>query len=52
MLEEETFRPNNEHATGIWRDLHFQEIRDLYPLPNVKAKILRYIRWNGHLAYN
>jgi hypothetical protein len=52
ILEEESFTPKKEHATGIWRELHFQEIRDLYPLPNAKATILRNTRWNGHLAYN
>jgi len=52
IIEGESFITKKEHATGIRRDLHFQEIRDLYPLPNVKATMLRNIRWNGHLAYS
>jgi hypothetical protein len=41
MLEEEAFRPKKEQATENWRDLHFQEIRNLNPLINVKATVLR-----------
>jgi hypothetical protein len=31
----EIFGPKRDEVTGVWRKLHNEELRDLYPSPNV-----------------
>jgi hypothetical protein len=46
------FGPNRDQVTREWRKLHNEELRDLYPLPNIVRviKSIR-IRWVGHVAH-
>jgi len=40
-----------DEVTGEWRQLHNEELIDLYPSPNIIQVIkLRKIRWAGHVA--
>jgi len=44
--------PKKDEVTGEWRQLHNEELNDLYPSPNIIQVIkLRKIRWAGHVAY-
>ena len=45
------FAPKRDEVTGEWRKLHNEELRDLYPLPNiVRAVKSRRMTWAGHVA--
>ena len=35
------FGPRRDETTGEWRRLHYEELNDLYPSPN----IVRVIKW-------
>jgi hypothetical protein len=45
------FGLKREGLTGEWRELHNEELRDLYSSPNI-IKIIktRRMRWAGHVA--
>ena len=41
----------SDEVTGEWRKLHYEELRDLYSLPNIVRVVKsRKMRWVGHLA--
>jgi hypothetical protein len=41
----------DEVATGDWRELHKEELHNLYSSPNIIRMIkTRRIRWAGHVA--
>jgi hypothetical protein len=45
------FGPKRNEATGRWRELHNEELRDLYSSPSIIRMIKsRRVRWVGHLA--
>jgi len=45
------FGPNRDEVTGEWRKLHNEELRDLYPLPNIVRVVKsRRMRWAGHVV--
>ena len=45
------FGPKRDEVTGEWRKLHNEELRDLYPLPNIVRVVKsRRIRWAGYGA--
>jgi hypothetical protein len=45
------FRPKRDEGTGKWRNLHKQELNDLYSSPNIVWAInLRRIGWAKHVA--
>jgi hypothetical protein len=45
------FGPKRDEATGEWRKLHNEELRDLYSSPSIIRIIKsRRMRWAGHLA--
>ena len=40
-----------DELTGEWRKLHKEELRDLYPLPNIVRVVKsRRMRWAGHVG--
>jgi len=40
-----------DEVTGEWRKLHYEELNDLYYLPNIVRVIKsRRMRWAGHVA--
>jgi hypothetical protein len=45
------FRPKRDDVTGGWRNLHNEELRDLYSSPS-KIRIIksRRMRWAGLVA--
>jgi hypothetical protein len=46
-----TFRPKMDEVTGGWRNLHNEELRDLYSSPSVIRTIKsRRVWWAGHVA--
>jgi hypothetical protein len=46
-----TFGPKRDEVTGGWRELHNEELRDLYSSPSVIRIIKsRRMRWAGHVA--
>jgi len=45
------FGPKREDVTGEWRNLHNEELNDLYYSPNIFRVIKsRIMRWAGHVA--
>ena len=45
------FGPKRDEVTGEWRELHNEELNDLYSLPNIEWVVKsRRIRWAGHVA--
>jgi hypothetical protein len=45
------FGPKRGDMMGGWRNLHSEELCDLYPSPNIIRNIkLRRMRWAGHMA--
>ena len=45
------FRPRRDETTGEWRELHSEELNDLYCSPNiVRVMKSRRMRWVGHVA--
>jgi hypothetical protein len=44
------FGPKRDEITGEWRKLQNDELRDVYPLPNIVRVVKsRRIRWAGHV---
>jgi len=40
-----------DEVTGEWKKLHNEELRDLYPLPNIVGVVKsRRMRWAGYVA--
>jgi hypothetical protein len=45
------FEPKRAEVTGEWRNLHNEELTDLYSLPNIVRVVKsRRMRWAGHVA--
>jgi len=45
------FGPKRDEVTGEWRKLYYEELVDLYSLPNIVPVIKSSrIRWAGHVA--
>jgi hypothetical protein len=45
------FGPKRDEVTGEWRNLHKDELNDLYSLPNIVRVVKsRRMRWVGHVA--
>jgi len=45
------FGPKRDEVTGEWRQLHNEELNDLYSLFNIVRVIKsRRMRWVGHVA--
>jgi len=43
--------PKRDKVTGEWRQLHNEELNDLYSSPNsIRLIQLRRMRWAGHVA--
>ena len=46
------FGSKRDEVTGEWRQLHNEELRDLYSLPNIVREVKsRRMRWAGHVAH-
>jgi len=51
MMLRRIYRPKRDEVTGMWRELHNEELNDLYSSPSVVRAIKsRRIRWSGHVA--
>jgi hypothetical protein len=46
-----TFGPKRDKVTREWRELHEEELNDLYSSPNIVQVIKSRMRWVGHVAY-
>jgi hypothetical protein len=45
------FGPKRDEVIGEWKNLHNEEMNDLYSLPNIVRVVkLRPMRWAGHVA--
>jgi hypothetical protein len=45
------FGPRRDEVTGEWRELHNEELNDLYCSPNIFRVIkLKRMTWAGHVA--
>jgi hypothetical protein len=45
------FGPKRDEETGDWRELHNEELHNLYSSPNIVRMIKsRRMRWAGHIA--
>jgi hypothetical protein len=44
------FGPKRDEETGGWRQLHNEELRDLYSSSSIIRMIKLRIRWAGHVA--
>jgi hypothetical protein len=47
------FGPKRDEVTGEWRQLHNEELRDLYSSPSIITRRiikLMKMRWAGHVA--
>jgi hypothetical protein len=45
------FGPKRNEETGVWRQLHNEELHNLYSLPSIiRMMKSRRIRWAGHVA--
>jgi hypothetical protein len=46
------FGPNRDEVTREWRNLHNEELNDLYSSPNIVRVVKsRWMRWAGHVAH-
>jgi hypothetical protein len=43
------FGPKRDEVTGEWRNLHNEELSDLYSLPNI-VRVVKSRRWAGNVA--
>jgi hypothetical protein len=43
------FGPKRDEVTREWRQLHNEELRELYSSPSV-IRIIKSMRWAGHVA--
>ena len=44
------FGTKKDEVTGEWRELHIQELNDLYRSPNIIRVIKSRTRWVGYVA--
>jgi len=44
------FGRKRDEVTGYWRQLHNEDLNDLYSLPNIRVIKLRRMRWTGQVA--
>jgi hypothetical protein len=46
------FEPKRDEVTGEWRELHNEELHNLYSFPdNIRQDKSRRMRWAGHVAH-
>ena len=44
------FGPKGDERTGKWRELHNEELNNLYSSHTI-VRVMRRMRWAGHVAY-
>ena len=44
------FGPKRDEVTGVWRELHNEELNDLYSSPNIFRVIKSRMGWAHHVA--